>query len=78
MPRYPDPARRPRPAVTLNGLARRDPDVKVWVPVPAGRDAAQAPELPRVRSWLDPWWLAGLAALALLGWRTVWALRRKA
>jgi len=33
-------------------------------------------ELPRVRSWLDPWWLAGLAALALLGWRTVWALRR--
>jgi hypothetical protein len=34
-------------------------------------------ELPRARSWLDPWWLAGVVALALLGWRTVWALRRR-
>jgi hypothetical protein len=33
------------------------------------------PELPR--SWLDPWFLAGLGLLALLGWRTVWALRRR-
>jgi len=34
-------------------------------------------ELPRARSWLDPWWLAGVASLTLLGWRTVWALRRR-
>jgi tetratricopeptide (TPR) repeat protein len=34
-------------------------------------------ELPRVRSWLDPWWLAGAASLALLGWRTLWALRQR-
>jgi hypothetical protein len=34
-------------------------------------------ELPRARSWLDPWWLAGAVALALLGWRTVWALRQR-
>jgi len=34
-------------------------------------------ELPRVRSWLDPWWLAGLVSLTLLGWRSVWALRRR-
>jgi hypothetical protein len=29
------------------------------------------------RSWLDPWFLAGLALLGLLGWRTLWALRRR-
>jgi len=33
------------------------------------------PELPG--SWLDPWWLAGLGLLGLLGWRTLWALRRR-
>ena len=33
------------------------------------------PELPR--SWLEPWCLAGLGLLALLGWRTVWTLRRR-
>jgi len=27
-------------------------------------------------SWLDPWWLGGVAALALLGWRTAATLRR--
>jgi len=34
-------------------------------------------ELPRARSWLDPWWLAGVVSLALLGWRTLWALRHR-
>ena len=34
-------------------------------------------ELPRARSWLDPWWLAGVMSLTLLGWRTVWALRHR-
>jgi hypothetical protein len=34
-------------------------------------------ELQLARSWLDPWWLAGLAASVLLGWRTLWALRRR-
>ena len=34
-------------------------------------------ELPRVLSWLDPWWLAGLAASIGLGWRTLWVLRRR-
>jgi tetratricopeptide (TPR) repeat protein len=33
------------------------------------------PDLPR--SWLDPWFLAGVGLLALLGWRTLWALRRR-
>jgi len=33
------------------------------------------PDLPG--SWLDPWCLAGLAMLALLGWRTLWALQRR-
>jgi len=28
-------------------------------------------------SWTDPWWLSGLAALALLGWRACWALLRR-
>jgi hypothetical protein len=28
-------------------------------------------------SWLDPWWLAALPAGALLGWRTLWSLRRR-
>lgn len=34
-------------------------------------------ELPRALSWLDPWWLAGLAVTAGLGWRTLWALRER-
>jgi hypothetical protein len=29
------------------------------------------------RSWLDPWWLGGAAALLLLGWRAAIALRRR-
>jgi len=33
-------------------------------------------EPPPALSWLDPWWLGGLAALVLLGWRTVVTLRR--
>ncbi len=33
-------------------------------------------EPPPAVSWLDPWWLAGLAALVLLGWRTGVTLRR--
>jgi hypothetical protein len=40
-----------------------------------GVSAYHQPELPK--SWLDPWWLAGLGVLALLGWRTVWALRQR-
>ena len=28
-------------------------------------------------SWLDPWWLGGCVALALLGWRTVAGLRER-
>jgi hypothetical protein len=34
-------------------------------------------ELPRARSWLDPWWLAGVVSLVLLGWRTGWALLQR-
>jgi hypothetical protein len=34
-------------------------------------------ELPRARSWLDPWWLAGAVSVTLLGWRTVRALGRR-
>ncbi len=34
-------------------------------------------ELPRARGWLDPWWLAGLAALGALGWRSLAALRAR-
>jgi len=34
-------------------------------------------ELPRALSWLDPWWLAGLAVSIGLGWRILWALRRR-
>jgi len=33
------------------------------------------PDLPG--SWLDPWCLGGLGLLALLGWRTVWAVHRR-
>jgi len=33
-------------------------------------------EPPPALSWLDPWWLGGLAALGLLGWRTVVTLWR--
>jgi hypothetical protein len=40
-----------------------------------GVSAYHQPELSR--SWLDPWWLTGLGLLALLGWRTIWALRRR-
>ncbi len=32
---------------------------------------------PPALSWGDPWWLAGLGALALLGWRTAATLRRR-
>jgi len=28
-------------------------------------------------SWMDPWWLAGVIALPLLGWRAGWALLRR-
>ncbi len=34
-------------------------------------------EPPRATSWLDPWFLASLPALALLGVRTLWALRAR-
>ena len=34
-------------------------------------------ELPRALSWLDPWWLAGLAVSVGLGWRMLSALRRR-
>jgi hypothetical protein len=66
-----------------------DPDPLVWVRTIfalAMRYLAMAAtsygvstfhELPRARSWLDPWWLAGAVALALHGWRTVWALRQR-
>ena len=32
---------------------------------------------PRAISWLDPWWLAGLAALVLFAARAVWTLARR-
>jgi hypothetical protein len=34
-------------------------------------------EPPPAVSWADPWWLGGLAALSLLGWRTLVMLRRR-
>lgn len=73
------------------GLENRliDPDPLVWgrtIVALAMRYLAMATttyglstfqELPSARSWLDPWWLAGVASLTLLGWRTVWALQRR-
>lgn len=32
---------------------------------------------PGAESWLDPWWLAGLACLGLLAWRLLVSLRRR-
>jgi len=40
-----------------------------------GVSVAQQPPLPR--SWLDPWWLASLPVLALLGFRFVRTLRER-
>lgn len=34
-------------------------------------------QTPPAESWLDPWWLAGLACLGLLGWRLVVSLYRR-
>jgi tetratricopeptide (TPR) repeat protein len=39
-----------------------------------GRGVATFHEPPVAESWLDPWWLAGLAALIAIGARSLWTL----
>jgi tetratricopeptide (TPR) repeat protein len=47
----------------------------VMAPTAIGVSAWQDPD--PARSWLDPWWLASLPLLALLGWRLVAGLRAR-
>lgn len=57
---------------TIAGLAAR---YLVLAATSIGTSAFQEPD--PARSWLDPWWLASLPALGLLGWRLVVTLRAR-
>jgi len=57
---------------TVAGLAMR---YLVMASTSLGVSAFHEPE--PIGSWLDPWWLSSLVAMALLGWRLVVAARRR-
>jgi hypothetical protein len=57
---------------TVLGLAMR---YLVMASTSLGVSAFHEPE--PIRSWLDPWWLSSLVAMALLGWRLAVAARRR-
>jgi len=47
----------------------------LWMALTA-RNVATFQEPPPAVSWLDPWWVSGVAVLVILGWRTLATLRR--
>ncbi len=67
--RYPDAAAQVRSMVGIGG--------RYLVMAFTSLGISPSHEPPPALSWLDPWWLFGLAALAALAWRTVVTLRSR-